>query len=117
MGFLTDEHVPRVFVTALQSDGHTVVRAKDACGEATPDEQLLRHAAENGHVLVTHDKKDFAGEIGDAVDHAGIVVYTDANYLRDDPENVVRTVERVLSQFPLDELADEVVWLDQWRDR
>ncbi|WP_255151846.1 DUF5615 family PIN-like protein [Halorarius halobius] len=115
MGFLTDEHVPRVFVTALRSNGHEVARAKELFGEATSDQQLLHTAAERNHLLVTHDKKDFAGATGEAVDHAGIVVYTDANWLRDEPEHAVRTLERVLAHYPLDELSNELVWLDQWR--
>ena len=49
------------------------------------------------------------------MNHAGIVVYTDANYLRDDPEGAVRTLERLLAQYPPEELHDELVWLDQWR--
>lgn len=114
MGFLTDEHVPRVFVTALRSNGYTVVRAKDVFGEATDDERLLRAAADDGHLLVTHDKKDFAGTVGDSVDHAGVVVYTDANWLRDEPEQAVRTLDTVLTHYPVEELANEVVWLDQW---
>lgn len=115
MSLLTDEHVPSVFVTTLRSHGHEVVEARDALGEATDDESLLRYCAENGHLLVTHDKKDFAGELADATEHAGVVVYTDANYLRDDPESAVRTLERVLSRYPPDELTNELVWLDQWR--
>jgi hypothetical protein len=49
------------------------------------------------------------------VDHAGLVVYTDTNYLRDDPQGAVRTLERVFSYYPPEELANEHVWLDQWR--
>lgn len=114
MSFLTDEHVPRVFITTLRSNGYEVVRAKDVFGEATDDEGLLRYAGKNGFVLVTHDKKDFAGRLSDAVNHAGIVVYTDANALRDDPEGAVRTLDRVLAHYPLDELRNELVWLEQW---
>jgi predicted nuclease of predicted toxin-antitoxin system len=113
--FLTGEHVPRVFVTTLRSNGHDVVRATDEFGESTDDEQLLRYSGEHGRVLVTHDKKDFANGLGEAVEHAGIVVYTDANVLRDDPERAVRTLERVLAHYPAAELANELVWLDQWR--
>jgi hypothetical protein len=112
---LTDEHVPSVFITTLRSNGHEVVKAKDALGEATEDEHLLRYCGENGHILVTHDRKDFAGDLADAVEHTGIVVYTDVSYLRDDPEGAVRTLERVLSHYPPDELTNELVWLDQWR--
>jgi hypothetical protein len=35
--------------------------------------------------------------------------------LRDDPESVVRTLERIFAHYPPDELASELVWLDQWR--
>lgn len=112
---LTDEHVPRVFITTLRSNGHDVTEARDAFGEATDDEQLLGYCGENGHVLVTHDKKDFADNLATTVEHAGIVVYTDANWLRDDPERAVRTFERILSYYPPTELTNELVWLDQWR--
>lgn len=115
--FLTDEHVPRVFISTLRSNGHAVVMARNALGDGTQDERLVRYCAEQGHVLVTHDKKDFGGRIGDAVDHAGIVVYTDPNYLRDRPEAAVRILERVLSHYPPAELANELVWLDHWRDQ
>ena len=64
---------------------------------------------ENGHVLITHDRTDLAGELTDTVDHAGIAVYTDTNFLRDDPEGAVRTLKRVLSQYPPDELTNGVV--------
>ena len=38
MSVLTDEHVPSVFVTTLRSNGHEVVEAREAFGEATDDE-------------------------------------------------------------------------------
>lgn len=112
---LTDEHVPRVFVTTLRSNGHEVLEATDVFGEGTDDERLLRHCGENGYLLVTHDKKDFADGLSDAVDHAGIVVFTDPNYLRDEPEAAVLTLERALAHYPRAELANELLWLDQWR--
>lgn len=114
MSVLTDEHVPSVFVTTLRSNGYDVLEARDVFGEATDDEHLLTYCGENEHVLLTHDKKDFAGRLGNAVDHAGIVVYTDANYLRDDPDGAVQTLDRILSQYPASELSNELVWLDQW---
>lgn len=115
MSFLTDEHVPSVFVTALRSNGHDVVTANGALGEATDDRTLLEHCRVEGHVLVTNDRKDFAGPVGEDVTHAGIVIYTNPNYLRDDPEGAVRVVERVLSHYPPSELRNELVWIDQWR--
>lgn len=41
MPFLTDEHVPSVFVTTLRSHGCTVSRAKDEFEEGTLDDELL----------------------------------------------------------------------------
>jgi hypothetical protein len=113
--FLTDEHVPRVFVTSLRSNGHDVVRANDAFGEATDDETLLRHCAKRDRLLITNDKKDFSGAIGGRVDHSGVVIYTDPLFLRDNPEAAVRVLDRVLAHYPPEELAGETVWLDQWR--
>ena len=115
MTFLADEHVPRVFVTTLCSNGHDVLEAEATVGASTADKRLLDYCAENGYILLTHDKKDFAGGLQETVTHAGIIVYTDGNYLRDDPEAAVRTLERVLAAYPPDELADALVWLDEWR--
>lgn len=80
MEVLTDEHVPSVFITTLRSNGYEVVEANDVFGESTDDEELLRYCGEEEHLLVTHDRKDFAGDLADAVEHTGIVVYTDGNY-------------------------------------
>lgn len=113
---LTDEHVPRVFVTTLRSNGYPVVRAKEVFGESTVDERLLRHCARENHVFVTHDRTDFAGVMSDRIDHSGILIYTDANYLRDEPEDAVETVERAFRYLPPDELENRTVWLEQWRE-
>lgn len=115
MRVVTDEHVPRVFVTTLRSNGHEVDHATSVLGEGTNDAELLRSAAECEAVLVTHDKKDFAGPTGASVEHAEIVVYTDANWLRDHPTDAVQTLERATSHYPRAELRNEVVWLDEWR--
>jgi len=116
VSFLTDEHVPSVLVTTLRSHGHSVVRANDVFDEATEDSRLLEYCAAEGTLLVTHDKKDFGGTTGENIDHAGIVLYTDPVPLRDDPSRVVRTIETILDQYPLQDLENERVWLDQWYD-
>jgi predicted nuclease of predicted toxin-antitoxin system len=112
---LADEHVPSVFVMTLRSNGYEVSEVRDAPGEGTDDRRLLQYCGENGYVLVTHDKKDFAGDLADAVDHAGVIVYTDANAVRDDPEGAVGALDRVLAHYPAEGLANELVWLDRWR--
>lgn len=115
--FLADEHVPRVFVSTLRSNDYTVKRARDVLGQGTPDAELLEYAGENDLVLITHDKKDFGGELGDKFEHAGLIIYTDPMFLRQRPANAVHTLERVFDHYPADELAGSRVWLDQWRNR
>lgn len=99
MPYLTDEHVPRVFITTLRSAGHDVVAAKTVMEEGTDDEQLLRFCADDNRVLITHDKKHFSGPLIETVDHPGVVIYTDANHLRDNPASAVRTLERISTRF------------------
>lgn len=112
----TDEHVPSVFITTLRSDGHEVTEARDVFGESTNDEQLLRYCGEHGYLFVTQDKKDFAEGLSDTVDHAGILLYTDSGRLRHEPEEAVRTLERIVAHYPPADLQNAVVWLDQWRE-
>lgn len=113
VSFLADEHVPRVFCTVLRSNGYDIVRAREVFGERTDDEALLAYCDREDRLLVTHDKKDFGTADPDA--GAGVVVYTDSNFLRDEPEAAVRTIERVLDAYPASELHGSVVWLPQWR--
>lgn len=111
----TDEHVPSVFVTTLRSNGYEVIRARDHFGEQTDDRRLLRFCADEDLVLVTHDKKDFSGAVAEEVAHAGIVIYTDATFLRDEPGAAAETLDRVLEYYPRPELRGEKIWLDRWR--
>lgn len=102
-------------MTTLRSNGYDVVRATDVFGEGTDDSQLLRYCGEQDRLLITHDKKDFSGSVGTEVDHAGIVIYTDPIFLRRDPETAVRTLDQIFDCYPQAELANERIWLDQWR--
>lgn len=56
--FLTDEHVPRVFVTVLRSNSHTVIEVRDVFGEATNDEELLAYCSQE-----SHPPTELAGEV------------------------------------------------------
>lgn len=112
--FCTDEHVPSVFITTLRSNGYDVHKANTILGEGTDDRRLLEQCADNDYIFITHDKKDFSGPLSESVDHAGIMIYTNPVLLRDDPDGVVRTIERVLSHYPPAELAGEQLWIDQW---
>ena len=114
LSFCLDEHVPRVFAKTLRSSGYTTVRTKNAYGAGTTDRELLEECAAADHVLITNDKKDFSGVVGSSVDHAGLIIYTDEAWVREQPENTVRTIERVLTYYDRDSLRGETIWLDQW---
>ena len=64
-----------------------------------------------------HDMKDFGGDLGHTIEHAGLVIYTDPVFLRDSPAKAVHTLERVLTPHTADELIGSRVWLDQCRKR
>lgn len=116
VSFCSDEHVPSVFVTTLRSNGYEVVTAKDVFGEETDDRRLLEHCAEENHIFVTNDKKDFTNDFADEINHAGIIIYTDPILLRSEPDKVVRTLERILDLYPPEELRGERIWLNHWVD-
>lgn len=116
VSFLADEHVPSVFVTSVRSNGYPVRTATAEFGEGTNDRDLLEYCAANDHIFITNDKKDFTSEFSNAVDHAGIVIYTDPVFLREAPADAVRLIELILEFYSPEELAGERVWLDQWRD-
>lgn len=113
--FCTDEHVPSVFVTTLRSGGYEVVTANSVFGEGTDDRSLLEYCGDADHVFITHDMKDFGGRLGSAVDHAGVVIYTEPLFLRAEPDSAVRTLERAIEHYSPEELREERIWLDQWR--
>jgi hypothetical protein len=113
--FLLDEHVNRVFETALRNRGHDIRRAKDQFGENTDDDELLRWCSENGRVFITNDKRDFR-PLHESTDHAGIFLYHDHTLPDDDPEGLSRTVDEILSQYGIEELDNQLVDLDAWYD-
>lgn len=112
--FLTDEHVPSVFITCLSSRGYEVVTARSALAAGADDQSLLEYAAERDLVLITHDRSDFA-ELAANESHAGIVIYTDRTAIANEPEATVRVLERALRFYSPAELRGEEIWLNEWR--
>lgn len=53
----TDNHVRQQLVEGLNQRGWDVARAIDSFKEGTEDEDLFRHAAEDGRVFVTNDDR------------------------------------------------------------
>jgi hypothetical protein len=115
--FLTDEHVPSVFITTLRSNNHTVIKAKDVFGEQTNDEELLHYCVEHDYLLITHDRKDFSDKTAKQVTHNGILINTEPTYLRDYPNDAVILVERILTHYPPEELENRLAWLKAWREQ
>jgi len=57
---LTDEHVPRSLVQALQRRGWTVVRVVDLeteLGQGSDDEQVFSYAIERGYAVLSSDER------------------------------------------------------------
>jgi hypothetical protein len=61
---------------------------------------------------MTNDR-DFV-RIGSNVDHSGIVIYIDVTALRERPANAVEALDRVVNAYPRSELANAVIWFDDW---
>ena len=72
MRIVADEHIPDRFVTALQSEGFDVVRAKGVLYESAPDSAIRDYAVENGYVVLSEDE-DFRKEVTDQSDHPGVI--------------------------------------------
>lgn len=107
--FCADENVPRAFVTALESNGFTVVDAAEERGQETVDEALLQWATETDRVIVTNDR-DFV-ELDTSHDHGGVIVYTDPGI---SPGEFARAIRRVDRQFTPESMENTLVWLDSW---
>ena len=107
--FFADEHVPSAVTSTLRSNGYTVVTAQERYGRESVDEELLGDCGRDGLVVLTNDR-DFV-ELGDETDHAGIVVYTTPN---PSPSEFAVAIDRVDRFFTPDELANRLVWLENW---
>ena len=111
--FLLDEHVSRVFETVLHERGYRVEQAKDVLGEGTNDEKLLRWCAKNNVLVISNNTTDFE-RLHPTIDHAGIFLYSETNLDYAEPEGIAQTVDIVIDQFGPDELANSIIYLEQW---
>ena len=113
LSFLADEHVPSVFTSVLEANGHEVVRVTDHIGQRSVDEGILRLGNEEGRVVLTNDR-DFV-DLATSVDHAGIVVYTDRTLLIGDPLGSTEAISAIDRFYSPAEIRNTVEWLDNWR--
>lgn len=106
---LADEHVPSVAVTALRSEGFSVITARERFGERTVDPELLVATEELDRTILTNDR-DFVRLHGD-VEHAGIVIYTTQSLGTD---QFVRGISRIDAYMDQEDLRNSIQWLGRW---
>lgn len=111
LSFLADEHVSRVFVVELHSNGYDVATVGKDYREGTPDVEHLEQSRVNGRVILSNDS-DFT-RLHENYDHAGIVLYTDQTM---PVSEFIRGIKRVERYVPEAELRNRIVWLDDWID-
>jgi predicted nuclease of predicted toxin-antitoxin system len=70
---LFDHDVPDDTAYGLSAQGHQVFRVRDLIDPQTPDEEVLRYAAQHDFVLITCNRDDFL-EAARTIPHAGIIV-------------------------------------------
>lgn len=112
MRFLTDENVSPTVVRALRAAGHDIFDVKEAGGEGTTDETLIRRARRERRVIVSEDL-DF-GNLSrfPLVRHPGAILihYTDMR-----PREVASRLLQFLESVDLRRLHGAVVFLEEGR--
>ena len=73
MKFLFDNDVPDEMAYPLVALGHAVIRLREILPVTSPDDRVLRTAAEAGLVLITCNRDDFV-EAAARIDHAGVII-------------------------------------------
>jgi predicted nuclease of predicted toxin-antitoxin system len=71
--FLLDHDVPDDVAFSLEALGHAVVKLRQVLPVTTPDQEVLRHAAERESLLITCNRDDFLAAAG-RVPHCGIII-------------------------------------------
>lgn len=107
--FLSDEHVKRIYLTELRSNGYDVASVGSEYDEGVPDTEHLATSRRTGRIVLSNDS-DFA-DLHTEYDHAGIVLYNDQDMPVRDFIRGIKTIERYV---PEAELQGELVWLDEW---
>ncbi|MEI6785815.1 MAG: DUF5615 family PIN-like protein [Verrucomicrobiota bacterium] len=73
MKFLLDQDVPDDIAFSLVTLGHGVVKLREVLPVTTPDDEVLRHAAERECLLITCNRDDFLDAAG-RMPHHGIII-------------------------------------------
>jgi len=104
----------RDLLRALLARGHDVTRTPNEwIAEDASDELQLQEATNRGRIILTHNISDFfylAQKHQSS--HAGIVVATQVDWVT---SQLIRAVDRMLSETTAEEWVGQVRWLNQWR--
>ena len=79
MKLLFDHDVPDDTAYGLSAQGHEVLRLRDLIDPKTPDEEVLRYAAQNDYVLITCNRDDFLAA-AETIPHAGLIILIRRNW-------------------------------------
>ncbi|WP_248908804.1 DUF5615 family PIN-like protein [Halocatena marina] len=108
--FLADEHVDRAYVRALLSNGYDVHAVGIDYTSGIADETHLSTCVEEDRIIISNDR-DFV-RLGQIHEHAGIIMYTNHNL----PVGAfVRAIRRIDRHLITDELANQILWLEEWQ--
>ncbi len=99
--------------SALLNRGHDVTRTPNGwMPEDASDEFQLITATEQGRCILTYNVKDFIALASKFPQHQGILLATQRDCFFSD---LIRSLERVLTETHSKDWKDHVGWLSQWR--
>jgi predicted nuclease of predicted toxin-antitoxin system len=102
MQLLLDENSADVrLVTALQRDGHRVVRSIDAVGIAATDASVFAYAKANDLALLTYDCDDFFELHEGDNQHPGmLLIYRDGSHKGMAIEQIAKAIGNIATMYP-----------------
>jgi hypothetical protein len=108
-----DEDMHHRIAQALRLRGWTALTTHEAGRQGSTDIQQLQFTIAGGYAMLTYNVADFPRLHYELVrggqHHPGIIVAT-----QDDPAANARTLLRLVSVFSADDLADQLVFLNNW---
>lgn len=100
--------------TALTERGHDVTRTpNDWMPEDASDETQLLEATQQKRCIFTFNIKDFTALAAKIPEHCGILLAAQRNWSLSE---LIRALDRVLSETQSKDWQNQVLWLNLWRD-
>jgi hypothetical protein len=113
MRLLLDAHLSHRVAEALRKRGHDAVAADEIEAAALDDQPLWELAIEQGRVLATYDKGDFAALFQQfwtqGVHHHGLVLLSSRGFRQNDFGRQVRALDSLLQRD--EDLTDQLIYL------